>query len=124
MERTIQINGKPMEDTIQIDGKGVKFRANGRTIMLYREVFGRDLFKDMPKLQAEANSGEVSMDAMEIFHGIAYIMAKQADPTIPDTLDEWLEQFGMFSLYLSLPEIVNLWGLNERTLSDSKKKAL
>jgi hypothetical protein len=53
---------------------------------------------------------------------ISYIMAKHADPQgVPDTLDEWLDQFGTFSIYQVLPEIIELWGLNVQTQVESKK---
>ena len=40
-------------------------------------------------------------------------MAKHADlQGVPDTPDEWLEQFGTYSIYQVLPEIIELWGLN------------
>ena len=35
-----------------------------------------------------------------------------ADPTIPGTINEWLDQFEMFSSYEVLPENLELWGSN------------
>ena len=52
---------------------------------------------------------------------MAYIMAYHADPTIPKTIDEWLDQFEMFSIYQVLPEILELWGANLVTDIESKK---
>ena len=49
------------------------------------------------------------------------IMAFHADPSIPGTIDEWLEQFEMFSIYEVLPEILQLWGTNLVTDAESKK---
>ena len=49
---------------------------------------------------------------MEIFENVAYIMAYHADNTIPDNIDDWLDQFEMFSIYEVLPEILALWGTN------------
>ena len=40
---------------------------------------------------------------------------------VPDTPDEWLDQFGTFSIYQVLPEIIELWGLNVQTQVESKK---
>ena len=46
----------------------------------------------------------------------------RADPQgVPDTPDEWLDQFGTFSIYQVLPEIIELWGLNVQTQVESKK---
>ena len=58
----------------------------------------------------------------QLFEDISYIMAKHADPQgVPDTPDEWLDQFGTFSIYQVLPEIIELWGLNVQTQVESKK---
>ena len=48
-------------------------------------------------------------------------MAWHADPSIPETIDEWLEDFEMFSIYEILPEILELWGDNLITQVDVKK---
>ena len=113
-----------MERTVRIDDRDVKFKATGATIRIYRQMFRRDILEDMDKLQKEATEGKLSAEALEMFENMAFVMAKQADPSIPDTADEWLDQFSMFSLYQILPEIIALWGLSSTTLSDSKKKAL
>ena len=53
---------------------------------------------------------------------IFLIHRKHADPQgVPDTPDEWLDQFGTFSIYQVLPEIIELWGLNVQTQVESKK---
>ena len=61
------------------------------------------------------------MFSLEMFENIAYIMAKHADPSIPDTPEEWLDKFSTFSIYQVLPEIIKLWGLNVETQVESKK---
>ena len=52
---------------------------------------------------------------------IEKVMAKHADPSIPDTPEEWLDEFNTFSIYQVLPEIIKLWGLNVETQVESKK---
>ena len=54
---------------------------------------------------------------------VAYVMAWQYDNTIPSDPDEWLDQFEMFSIYMILPQIIELWGLNTEQLEKPKKKA-
>ena len=49
---------------------------------------------------------------LKIFENVAYIMALHADPSTPASIDEWLDQFEMFSIYEVLPEILELWGSN------------
>ena len=63
----------------------------------------------------------MEIEDLEIFENVAYIMAYHADPSIPGTIDEWLEQFEMFSIYEILPEILDLWGTNLITDVQSKK---
>ena len=48
-------------------------------------------------------------------------MAKHADPSIPDTPEEWLDGFGTFSIYQVLPQLIELWGLNVKTDVEAKK---
>ena len=64
---------------------------------------------------------KVIMFSLEMFENIAYIMAKHADPTIPDTVEDWLDEFNTFSIYQVLPQLIDLWGLNVKTDAESKK---
>ena len=61
------------------------------------------------------------MFSLEMFENIAYIMAKHADPSIPDSPEKWLDEFITFSIYQVLPKIIELWGLNVQTDVESKK---
>ena len=107
-----------LEKTVAIGDKQVKFRSSASVPRLYRIKFKRDIFKDLTKLEKaynkKAKEGEedLEIDDLEIFENVAYIMAFHADPTIPKTIDEWLDQFEMFSIYQVLPEILELWGDN------------
>ena len=49
-------------------------------------------------------------------------MAKHADPSLPDTAEEWLDEFSVFFIYQVLPEIIKLWGLNVQTQPVEKKR--
>jgi hypothetical protein len=117
-----------IEKTIVISGKPVLFRSSAAIPRLYREKFGRDIFRDLTKLEQsygkKATEGdELQIDDLEIFENVAYIMAYHADPSIPKTIDEWLDQFEMFSIYQVLPQILELWGENVRTDVTSKKES-
>ena len=68
----------------------------------------------------EDNSG-LDLFSLEMFENIAYIMAKHANPDIPDTPEEWLDNFHTFSIYQILPKLIELWGLNVQTDVQSKK---
>ncbi len=54
----------------------------------------------------------MQIEDLEIFENVAYIMAYHADHSIPGTIDDWLDEFEMFSIYQVLPEILELWGAN------------
>ena len=43
----------------------------------------------------------------EVFYNISWIMAKTADPTIPEPM-EWLEQFDEFPMVEIIPELQDL----------------
>ena len=115
-----------LTQTIEIDGQPVKFRASAAIPRIYRLRFHRDIYKDLSLLeksvskQDEDNSG-LDLFSLEMFENIAYIMAKHADPDIPDTPEEWLDNFNTFSIYQILPKLIELWGLNVETDVQSKK---
>lgn len=116
-----------MKQNIEIDGKQVPFRASAAIPRIYRMKFHRDIYKDLSSLEKSIGEGDAThsnldMFSLEMFENIAYIMANHADPTIPDTLEEWLDEFNTFSIYQVLPQLIQLWGLNIQTQVDAKKK--
>ncbi len=115
-----------LQKTVSINGVDVKFRSSATIPRLYRLKFGRDIFKDLSKLESsykgkKQKGTEFQIDDLEIFENVAYVMAYHADNTIPSNIDEWLDQFEMFSIYEILPEILELWGSNLQTDIESKK---
>ena len=118
-----------MTKVILIDGKQVPFKASAAIPRLYRVKYGRDIFKDLMALEKALNENKeenscLDVFSLETFENIAYLMAKHADANIPDTAEEWLDEFSVFSIYQVLPEIIELWGLNVQTQSVSKKNDL
>ena len=112
---------------IEIDGKKVPFRASAAIPRIYRIKFNRDIYKDLAVLEKAIGEGDetasnLDMFSLEMFENIAYIMAKHADPKIPDTPEEWLDDFNTFSIYQVLPKIIELWGINVKTDVEAKKK--
>lgn len=63
----------------------------------------------------------LDIPSLEMFENIAYVMAKHADPSIPDTPEEWLDEFNTFSIYQVLPSLIELWGLNMKRDVQAKK---
>lgn len=105
--------------TVEIDGKQVKFANSAAIPRLYRILFGEDVITDMDKLRNAIDEAKDSLpiDCLTIFENIAYTMAKHADKTIPDTIDEWLDEFTAFDIYQILPDILQLWvqGLEQKS---------
>ena len=117
-----------LEKTITVGDKQVKFRSSATIPRLYRIKFKRDIFKDLSRLESsyskkKSEDGSFAIEDLEIFENVAYIMAYHADHTIPDNIDDWLDQFEMFSIYEVLPEILELWGSNLVTDVASKKNS-
>ena len=115
-----------LQKTVKVGEKQVTFRSSATIPRLYRIKFKRDIFKDLSKLEKsykgkkeEGSSFEI--EDLEIFENVAYIMAYHADHSIPDNIDDWLDQFEMFSIYEVLPVILELWGTNLITDIESKK---
>lgn len=109
------------EKTVLISGKEVRFRSSAAIPQLYRIKFKRDIFKDLTKLKksykGKTDEGEkMQIEDLEIFENVAYIMAYHADHSIPGTIDDWLDEFEMFSIYQVLPEILELWGANTENI--------
>ena len=115
-----------LEKTIAIGDKQVKFRSSATIPRLYRVKFKRDIFKDLSRLESSykgktEDGSSFEIEDLEIFENVAYIMAYHADHSFPATIEEWLDEFEMFSIYEVLPEILELWGMNLQTEIESKK---
>lgn len=117
-----------MEKTIQIDGRDVKFRSTAAIPYLYRHKFGRDFMIECSRLQEAVEkarrSGEpLEVSDLEMFERVTYIMNKHADPDrVPEDMETWLEGFETFSIYEILPEILELWRINQKTAVRPVKK--
>lgn len=111
---------------IEIDGKQVPFKASAAVPRIYRIKFQRDIYRDLAALEKalgknEEGASNLDLFSLEMFENIAYVMAKHADPEIPDSPEEWLDEFNTFSIYQVLPKIIELWGLNVKTDVEAKK---
>lgn len=126
-----------MEKIIKVGEREVKMRSSALIPRLYRFKFGRDMVQDMSKIQKawkkvqdlpegateeEKKEAQLSVLDLTIFENVAYLFAKHADASIPDTPEEWLDGFDMFSIYEVLPQILYLWKISGQTTSKPKKK--
>lgn len=126
-----------MEKIIEVGKQKVKMRSSALIPRLYRFKFKRDVIRDMTQLkkaydkalqlpedatEEEKEKAQLSAVELTLFEDIAYIMAKHADPDIPESPDEWLDQIeGVFSIYEVLPQILELWNLSQKQTSQAKK---
>ncbi len=170
-----------MRKTITISEIECEFKSSAAIPRMYRLKFGRDIFVDMEKLQKQVDKQErlkadgkeegsslpidslemfeniaflmhkhgdpsqpsdidewleqfdvfsiyeeegssLPIDSLEMFENIAFLMHKHGDPSQPSDIDEWLEQFDVFSIYEVLPEILEMWNLENKQTSTPKKK--
>ena len=115
-----------LSKTVKIGDREVTFKSSASVPRMYRIKFKRDIFQDLNRLEKSYKkrsdgTEELQIEDLEIFENVAYIMALHADPTIPKTIEEWLDQFEMFSIYEILPEILDLWGSNLFTDVSARK---
>lgn len=115
--------------TLTVGTHEVEFRASALLPRLYRFKFGRDMIRDLSRLQdavKKSGTDHVSdLDAMDltIFENLAWLMAKHADKSVPDDPDEWLDRVdGVLDVYLVFPELFELLSANMRTTSVPAKK--
>ena len=97
---------------IEIDGQMVAFKASAAIPRIYRLKFQRDIYKDLAVLEKSIGDGKeessnLDMFSLEMFENIAFIMAKHADPSIPDTPEEWLDNFNTFSIIRFFRSLLN-----------------
>lgn len=121
-----------MEKIITVGGKEMRMRASALIPRLYRHKFGRDVVADMNRLIG--NYSKVTSDEnrqemldvidLEIFENIAWLFMKHAGEDVGESPDEWLESFdGIFSIYEIMPEVIELWGLDQLQTSQLKNPA-
>ena len=56
-----------MTKVIEIDGKQVEFKASAAIPRIYRVRYGRDIFKDLIKLDKELKENKVDLNGHESF---------------------------------------------------------
>ena len=123
-----------MRKTIIINNIECQFKSSAAVPRMYRLKFGRDIFVDMTKLKKQIDiqkklqkeTGEenssLPIESLEMFENIAFLMHKHGDKTQPSEIDEWLEQFETFDIYEILPEILEMWNVENKQMSTPKKE--
>ena len=116
-----------MIKTIQIDGKEIQFKATAATPRVYRQAFGRDIYIDLTTLYEDMSKGDsLSVESLETFENLSFIMAMQAEgkeierENVNKSMESWLDNFSTFSIYKVIPQIMELWKLNNEQTVDPK----
>ena len=126
-----------MQKIIEIEeGRSVNFKASAFSPIMYNRLFpGRDFLGDMDDLKKSHDDKEdkFTMNDYELFSRIAYLFAYQGLAPSPRQTKEqteflekypnvwdWIDTFNTFSIYEILPEIMDLWYKNEKTISKGK----
>lgn len=116
-----------MEKTIVVDGKEMKFKATAATPRVYRQAFGRDLFRDIEMLSKLDAGEDAPIESLNAFENIAFCMNAQAEgrelkrESIEKDMNDWLDQLTTFSIYVVLPQLIELWRINTEQTSKPKK---
>ena len=127
-----------IEKTITIEGRPAKIRSSALIPKLYRAYFGRDMVKDMRQLaksykalkdlpedatDEQREEAQLSILDLEIFENVSWIMLKHGGEDVGERPEDWLDSLdGIFSVYEVLPEILELWAMNNKTTSVPRKK--
>jgi hypothetical protein len=106
-----------MEKTIMIDGKEVRLKSTAATALRYKAQFGKDFISEIVKLNRLGKldlkyAEEVDLESLEnvdfeVFYNFTWVLAKTADPTVPDPLS-WLDKFDEFPLFDIIPQIQDI----------------
>lgn len=112
-----------MERTIYINEQAVPLKATGSTLRRYRALFNRDLIEDFNTVKAAYDeNGTVTGEIVDILQNMTYVMAKQAEPNLPD-VETWLDSFESFPIGDFAADVANLWAESMVTTVKDEKKA-
>jgi hypothetical protein len=116
-----------MEKTIHVDGKEIRLKSTGATVLRYKQQFGRDYFGELLKMTKamepmkgkttsldKLNEEDLSLLDFEVIYNFVWVLAKTADPKIPEPI-EWLDSFDTFPIMDILPEIEDLLSASIQT---------
>lgn len=115
-----------MEKIINIDGRNVKFKSTGASLLRYKMEFRRDALQDFYRLieAVDPETQEIqdisSLD-LDVFYNLSWVLAKTGDPSIGNVI-EWLDSFSSFPVLEIVPDIIELFLSCLKSTVDSKKK--
>ena len=112
-----------MEKTVVIGGKEVRMRTSARIPFDYRNMFGKDIIREMDALE----KGE--LDDFGMFDRLAWLFARNAGENVhaelppQEAVGAWLEGFeGCMAILDAAPEVIELYRGAESGTSTARKK--
>lgn len=112
-----------MEKMINIDGKEMRLVANGATPLVYRRLFGKDVFRDAQNVYEEKDD-EIIIKDLGMIENLTFCMCRQGGsiPTDVD-LETWLESLDdPMAIVNVVGEVFNLWTANQKKTSVPKTR--
>lgn len=79
-----------MEKTLTIDGKQIRFKHTGGTLMRYRNQFNSEFFADLSALGTAQN--DPTKVNFAVIENTIWAFAKTADDSVPDP-QTWYDSF-------------------------------
>lgn len=116
-----------MEKVLMIGGIECRLKTSAALPRLYRLKFGEDLIIGFQKLFEETgrSEGALSPESINTLEQFAYICNKYADPSQPDNIVEWLEQFDNdAAIYMVMRDLIDLWSDENDQASTAKKNSV
>ena len=102
-----------MEKTLTIDGRQIKFKHTGGTLMRYRNQFNSEFFVDLSVLgTAQSDPTKVNFAVIE---NMIWAFAKTADDSVPDP-QTWYDSFEDIDILVVWSELSELTAKALKTL--------
>lgn len=116
-----------MEKILNIDGRMVKFKSTGGSLLRYKMKFKRDALQDFYKLIESVNHETNEIENInnldiEVFYNLCWVLAKTANRAVPSDPVDWLDTFDEFPVLDILPDIVELFLACLTSTVEPKKK--
>lgn len=128
-----------MEKIVKIGGKDCRLKTSAALPRVYRLLLGRDIFMDVhtmvttlsttwmasQKKDVDLPSKESQLEAVTLVENLAFAMHKHGDPSQPNTVEKWLEQFDDEAALTDsaiVMELITLWNHETETTAEEKKK--
>lgn len=83
-----------MEKTIEINGKPIKFKSTGAFLIKYKSLTGEDPIKALSKLE---NMSDIENVDLTTLYKLVWALAKTADDSIGD-MEQWYDSFEFFPI--------------------------